>query len=765
MNDAESASLSKLAELLRHPEDLDKIGSLKAEFTRKKAAVDSQLRHGLREQLEITQYGMGSITEGQRTVNLIKDEMMTIDKLCAEAQNMIRDFPHINLVAQTHRNFEAVEKMKADIDAFDSRLAELEALLDEDEQDPENQPNLLAVHFGLSKLRNIRDAAMDQIKNSEDETLSMELVHNLSLGNDATLQDYFERLDGVIDLFDEHVGLACMNLIPLVQSGNNGMVVRLALIIEEEEKIDKKVQALQDAQREYKELASRFKSIATGPKELRGYKEKLLKAVELSAQSQIDMSNEAFLDDPDKLEKGVRWYFNDLNTVKLGMVSLMPRKWKIFRTYVNIYHKLMHDWLVSRIDDPDSTPMHMLAIIHWEEKYYKKMQKLGVPEEDLVPNLLDNRATELVREYRQLIIRAVEEWMARMSDVDKQAFFDRSENSLDTDINGFFRTKTLGDMWSMLREQLAVAGNSSRHDVAEGVIDAMFKALSSRQRLWEELVDTELDKYSLPTADQDGLQPLQDWLVAIANDQIACIDDGDDEAATAAGGSYLERFSRDITPLTSPQYATSASAQIESLRDGYVDLGTHCITVFVRLIFTVDFRTILPEFFTPAWYSNKRMGQIVSTFQDYLNDYDPVLHPSLRDVLVEELADELLVRYLSAVHNKGAKIRRSDPYVEKIRDDVITVFEFFSQFPAGGDIKQKWRVVERFVQLLEAEKHGVASVFEQFKLEYWDLNVGWVEAVLRARDDSDRSTVRDVKTRAGMVEVERGPETIMSKVK
>ena len=110
MGDVES-----LAQLLRHPEDLDKIPALKAEFSRKKAAVDGQLRHGLREQLELTQAGMNSITEGQRTVNLIKEEMMKIDKLCAEAQNMIRDFPHINLVAQTHRNFEAVEKMKAEL--------------------------------------------------------------------------------------------------------------------------------------------------------------------------------------------------------------------------------------------------------------------------------------------------------------------------------------------------------------------------------------------------------------------------------------------------------------------------------------------------------------------------------------------------------------------------------------------------------------------------------------------------------------------------
>jgi len=265
MADVESATV-KLAELLRHPEDLDKIPALKAEFTRKKAAVDGQLRHGLKEQLELTQAGMSSITEGQRTVNLIKEEMMKIDKLCAEAQNMIQDFPHINLVAQTHKNFESVEKMRHDIETFEERLEQLEMLLAEDAQDPANQPNLLQVHYGLTQLRDIRDEAMGQIKNSDSST---ELIDNLTLESGVTVQDLFTRLDDVVEWFDRHIGEACINLIELVQSGNDGMVVRLAIIVEEEEKTDKKIKALQDAQREFGDLASRFKSITQGPKELR----------------------------------------------------------------------------------------------------------------------------------------------------------------------------------------------------------------------------------------------------------------------------------------------------------------------------------------------------------------------------------------------------------------------------------------------------------------------------------------------------------------
>ena len=749
----------QLADLLRHPEDLDKIPFLKSEFLRKKAAVDAQLKAGLKDQLEITQNGMGAISDGQRVVNQIKEEMMKIDKLCAEAQNMIRDFPNINLVSQVHRNFTQVETMKANIESFDARLKDLEHLLRDDDQDIENQPNLLNIHYGLTKLRDIRDEAMDQIKRASDTSL------------ENTLADHFIRLDDVVDWFDDHFGTACMNLIPLLQSDNRGMIVRLALIIDEEEKSDKKVKALMDAQREYKDLASRLKSIAGGPKQLRGYKEKFLEAIKLYAQQQFDSIEDDFQEAPDKLAKHLKWFFNDLFAVKQGMVSLMPKKWQIFRTYTNIYHQLMHDWLTKHLDDPEIVPPQMLGIIDWSEQYYKKMKKLDWSPADLQPHVIDDRESELIRDYRELIVKSVDEWMARMFAADKTSFVDRNAENLDTNEHGYFRTKTLGDMWRMLREQTIFASSSGRADVTEGVIDAMFIALKSRQSQWQKMVDDESAKYKSPGADPEGLQLLQDWLVAIANDQISCIDDNEE----ASQLSYLTRFQRDFEPSVSPKYMKHAHTELEALRDGFVDLGTHCIAIFVSLIFQVDFKSTVAEFFTPKWYTEYGMKRITTTFDDYIADYSRVLHHSLLDILVEELSDELLVAYLSAVRNKNAKFRRTEPFTDKFKDDVLTVFEFFQGLNQREDmalmtvefaaIKQKWRVVDYLVRLLEADKHAVATVYEAFKREYWDLQMTWVESVLRTRDDNDRSTLNAVKGKAGETYVERGPETIMGKVK
>lgn len=748
-----------LAELLRHPDDLDKIAALKSECTRKKSAIDSQLRNGLREQLETTQAGMTGLSDGQKTVQQIKEEMMKIDKICSESQNMIKDFATINLVSQAHRNFGAVETMRRNLDTFNERLNAVQEMLRDNDQNAEQMPYLLPAHYELTQLRNIRDDAIEQIQRGDDPSLQ------------STLEDYFERLDEAIAWFDEQIDLIARSLVGLVTADNRSLVVRLALIIEAEEKSDQRVLALQEALKDHKEIATRFQSITDGAKTVRGYKDKFLGAIKARGQEQIDEARGEFLGDPAALEKSLRWFWNDLNTVRLGMADLMPKKWKIFRTFVAIYHGLMHDFLVALIDDPESSSTHTLEIVSWPEKYYRKMTKLGIRQDELTPHVIDNRETELVRDFRALIIKFLDEWIDRIFKQEQKAFADRNmENgTLDEDENRYFRTRNLVDLWTMLREQVDAAANSKRADVVEGVIDAMFQRLRARQQAWQKMLEDEAARYENPPArgepppDVDGFQTLQDWLVATANDQIACIDDAEDESRLG----YLSDFKRKYTPAVTPDYLARSDEALATIRDGYVDLSTWCMTKFAQLVFAVDFKTVMPDFFTPKWYGSAAMARMVVTLEEYVADYQEKLHHSLVAIFIEIFAEELLIRYLSAVRNRGARFRRADAFQDKIFDDLKTAFEYFDRLPVelGGMIKNTWRVTEPFLNLLAAGKEEVPDAFAAFKAEYWDLQISWVEAVLRSRDDFERSMLNAVKARAAQMDVVRGPETIMSRVK
>ncbi|RCI17048.1 hypothetical protein L249_2322 [Ophiocordyceps polyrhachis-furcata BCC 54312] len=760
----------KLSDLLRHPEDLDKIPALKLEFSRKKGAVDSQLRTGLREQLDTTQAGMTGLGDGQKTVQLIKDEMINIDRLCSESQTMIRDFASINLVSQAHRNFGAVEAMRRDLESFSDRLLVVEDMLRQDDDDKENMPNLLPCHYELTQLRNMRDDATEQVQRLGEEA---------DPGLATTLDDYFGRLDETIDWFDEHVGILAMNLISLVVNENNGLVVRFAVVMDAEERSDRRVLALQEALRDHQDMAARFRGITDGPKKVRGYKQKFIEAIRIGAEQQLEQARDEFLDDASRLDKAMKWYYNDLNAVKMGMTPLVPRRWNVTKTYVDVYHGLMHDFLVGMMDDGETSSAHTLEIASFPEKYYKKMAKLGFRPEDLTPHVIDNREAELVDGFRKLIVKFLDEWIDRILAQEKRDLAERGTaegSNLDQDEYGYFRTKNLVALWRMLREQVDAAANSERADVVEGVVDAMFLRLRGRQQAWQRMLEDEATAAceaaaaaaaATPGARDavvDGFQALQDWLVATANDQIACVDDNEDEGRLG----YLSSFRQKVESSVTAGYLERADDEVASLRDGYLDLSTWCINRFAQLIFAVDFKSVMSDFFTPRWYSSATMKQISATFDEYVSDYRQVLHHSLVDIFVEILADELLVRYLSCVRNKGAKFRRSDPFRDKIFADVATAFDFFASLPnpdVGHSIKQTWRVTEPFLRLLDADRDSLPDAFADFKAAYWDLNVAWVEAVLRSRDDFDRAMLNAVLARAAQIDLVRGPETIMGRVK
>ncbi|KAB5586092.1 exocyst complex component Sec6 [Coniochaeta sp. 2T2.1] len=744
------------AEIFQTPEDLDKIPAIREELKRRKAAVDAQLQAMLNEKLESTQSGMQALDDAKRIMAEIREEMANIDKLCSEQERMIKDFDTINTLATMERNFQAVEQWKKNLETFADRLAEVERMLKEDDADKENMPNLMKVHMEVTKLRNMRDDAMEQCEKINDP------------GTTATLEQWFEGLDPVIDWFDELIGIIAVSLVRLVEADNNGLVVRFACIMKVEEQSDARVRALAEVFKDHKDTAARFAGITNGAKKVRGYKERFLEAIESFCSSQFAAVREDFLADPSQLDKLLKWYFNDLNAVRLGMQRLMPKEFKIFKVYTDIYHRLMHDFLTGLIDDPETSSAHTLEIINWPEKYYKKMGKLTWKMDDLSPHVIDNREAELVKDFRELIIKFLDEWIDRIFQQEQTDFANRNVegSNLDQDEYGYFRTKNLVDMWRMLREQIDSAANSKRTDVVEGVIDAMFMRLRNRQQSFMKMLQNEASKFeNNKTAEAiEGFQSLQDWLVATANDQIACIDDNEEEGRFA----YLSDFKNKFEPLVSQPYLERAESEVAQLRDGYVDFSTWCMTRFAELIFAVDFKTVMPDFFTAKWYTTTAMARMIATFEEYIGDYSQVLHHSLVDIFIEIFADELLIRYLGSVRNRGAKFRRSDPYQDKIFDDLKTAFEFFSSLPngAGDVIKEKWRVTEPFVELLSADKDALPDAYERMKGGWWDLQMSWVEAVLRSRDDFERGMLNAVKARAAELEVVRGQtETIMGKVK
>lgn len=250
----------------------------------------------------------------------------------------------------------------------------------------------------------------------------------------------------------------------------------------------------------------------------------------------------------------------------------------------------------------------------------------------------------------------------------------------------------------------------------------------------------------------------------MVNDQIVCIDDNEEEGWLV----YFLDFRKKFFFFVMFQYMDCVEVEVIILWDGYVDLFMWCMVKFVSLVFFVDFRIVMFDFFMLKWYIIIYMVCMIVMFEEYVLDYRMVLYYLFVDIFIEIFVDEFFVWYFGLVRNKGVKFRRVDNFQDKIFDDLFIVFEFFNFFfnlEVGNVIKEMWRVMEVFLGLLIVEKEQILDMFVGFKMLYWDLQISWVEVVLRSRDDFERSMLNVVKVRVVQMDVVRGLEMIMSKVK
>lgn len=114
------------------------------------------------------------------------------------------------------------------------KLDMLEDMLDADRSDilgPAH--NLLSIHYMLNQLEAFRNETLHQAKRASADARN-------------TLNRYFERLNILLEAFDEYIWAIAKNVLPIVRSGNAETIVKLVKIAEIEGKEDEKVRAACD---------------------------------------------------------------------------------------------------------------------------------------------------------------------------------------------------------------------------------------------------------------------------------------------------------------------------------------------------------------------------------------------------------------------------------------------------------------------------------------------------------------------------------------
>ncbi|KAJ7583216.1 exocyst complex component sec6 [Mycena floridula] len=713
MNASVVSAAQAIGEYLQSPDDLVKVSNYRKKLEKEKASIDARLKNGVKEQIQSTREGLRKLLSTRSHAQAIKDEMVAIERDCNDPQHAVKNFDQISRVSMVHRNFEQTEEMVVNLVEMDSKLDMIEDMLEEDCRDilgPAS--NLLVTHYLLNQLESFRNETMHQSKKS-----SAEVRNNLTRR--------FERLTKVIEAFDEYIVGLANNIVSLVRNGHPDVVVKLVKIAEIEGKEDEKAIAIKILKKAAHKLdaAAKFKSMQANARVIKHYRSKITRAITSSIKRKFEDAWKRDEQDPAAFLEGLSWMYQDIIRIESDVVPCFPPEYEIYSLYIREYHKALNATIKKLVASEPGASV-LLTLFEWLKEYKSSMKELNVPPELLEPPLLDGKEQSLIEDYTQVIVKKLDEWSANLMKTELEEFAIRKDPpELDAD-NLYGSNGGAAIMFQMVNQQIDLAMDSGQGAILAKVVSETHRVMKGMQTDWVKAIDSEYKRQIEKPEEAPG--GLVEYVIAQANDQIKAAD-------------YAEALLARLEPLVSEKYRVSISEHLNDAIDGYLDVAKKCTQVLIDIVFN-DIKSATKEFFQPQWYAGI-IRQIAETLRDYMSDYQTYLNPSLVELLIEDLLDAFLVLYLNALAN--CPKLRMPAATEKIRDDVGVIFEFFSTLKPAQELEQYFEVLEMILGIMEASKDLVF-------LSYWSFakvhgpNLGFIEGLIRARGDLDRSAANEV---------------------
>ncbi|KAF7370678.1 Exocyst complex component Sec6 [Mycena sanguinolenta] len=359
-----------IGEYLQSPDDLVKISTFRKKLEKEKASIDARLKNGVKDQLQATREGLRKLLGTRNNVQTIKDEMAAIERQCADPANVVTTFDQISRVSMVHRNFEQTEETVNNLLEMNSKLDVLEDMLETDSRDILGPaPNLLVIHYLLNQLEAFRNQTMHQAKKA-------------SASSRSTLARYFERLNNVIEAFDQYVVGLASNILDLVRAGHSDVVVKLIKIAEVEGREDEKECAPHSIRLVKKaaklDAASKFKSMQANARVIKHYRLKITKAIAESIKLKFDDAYKRDEQDPTNFLGSLGWMYQDIIRMESDVVPCFPSEYEIYSLYVREYHKALNATIKKLVASEPGASV-LLALFEWLKEYKKDMKELGVP--------------------------------------------------------------------------------------------------------------------------------------------------------------------------------------------------------------------------------------------------------------------------------------------------------------------------------------------------------------------------------------------------
>ncbi|KAJ1515121.1 SNARE-binding exocyst subunit S6 [Coelomomyces lativittatus] len=757
-------AIEKLSLLLKYPDDLDtKLVLLRSKFISEKAAIDAQLKAGMQGQLDDCQLGLDHLSSVRDHMHQTQAHCKTILVNGEKSVNMIPNFSKLQKIALIYHNF---HKTNAELKKFEevkSRCERVKANLDAHKKDPSNPTyDILRIHYETFFLEAFYDQTLYQVESANKEI-------------QMTVKHFFEQLNEVSLQFRTYLWSLAKNMMELVKRNQGSLLVKLAKIIECEEKADEEVYANDlvsstaptskstmgtpaaipggggggggfnsssssnatttnmtnstGGQGSHASLTgsthSDIKSMPP-PRTIKSYRSQFFDALHESISEKFKSMK--LLDDiPGFLESIKDMVVDDLTFVFDNVIDLFPKKYKMFPFYVLEYHRHVYDLLNKIILEKMDTGT-ILFVLKWSKEYYSEMNsKLGISEELLEPRLLDGQETVLVEDYLKLIRQKLDEWMKNLLMNETKEFVER-EHPPEIDSQGKYGLSASMIVFNMINQQIDVGLESSKGQLLLDVVKECKRILVVYQTHFSQLLDTELKKFHQDATKIPG--GIVEYTMALANDAMKSTE-------------FVELIIKRLDVEVEERFRAPVAAELNAAMDGFMKLSKSASSHLVDAAF-MDVKSAFTLVFTiPVWYNDEVMNDIIATLKDYFLDFQEHLIDYLYGKLITDAMDRFLIQWIDALKSKNAKFKVPGCWT-RMESDLKKVIEFFSTYKSTKRVEKHFIIMDKLFTIICANRKMVFLDFYAMWKLFNDVPAGFIEDLLSKRDDLEKSQFKEI---------------------